>query len=1063
MRFCNIYDVTSAKPSCMSVPLSLRVCCMAVMAPALTEAATQSCIKISPSSPPVNPELHVPSIGGIPNGKNNQPHRAKPISGLTSHVTIGELKKLQQQGIFQSIGCQEIKFKFEESDNTITTKENLPKPFLNGKHSLIACENMNQTNHVINGNEDIETKLKSDNGLKLDSTIKVVDSKIPVGEENNFADSEHKFKTLDKMVASSSEVDAVSTTEVPNMDTDIQSPIDSNLKEEVKKKQHTLERRTEHLLRRLRRLQSKGVESHLHSQLRNFVGYQHKNLQTVAKSIKSSTSNNLNEIKTELFNSDDVKSLSTAALVNLVRRLQSSQSSISLSQRYLNSKSDSGPTGVLTIDKLTAEESIKVSGLLSNSIHHAQSCCDSDVTESSSGGESCDEDDPTCKKSKSTLLHRRAEWKWASERANVASRWTWLQAQVSDLEYRIRQQSEIYKQIRHTKGPVLLGEQPSPEDLLWRIRQNRAGQKLSPLEQKIANLERKNEALASPCNISNLMMNVNRQATKLTQSLGTVSPAQSTSVMAGDTKSTPTSQAKHLNGVIGSSHRDGQNVTIGPGGDGDVTPHSSPINHDITCQASRCRPVRSYRKRKLLRTAGLHNVSRKAARLSTVKCQCYPPISSCPMCGGRYNNVQRIDVDSFPLQDRVAILDPAFHPVLSFNQEIPLTIRFESHLKKGDWQNASSSKSAKMLSSEKRHQRYLAAKDKARKTGTKYAKGAAAALLSSAKLRNKYDKRTPTKPRSTPTKKSDRRLYRSELKKRRAAQLAAKKNRSASIHGDEYRAMTPSPMSTDSDFGLLSSSYPSCSKDSALRKKKLENAYDINNIVIPYSMAASTRVEKLQYKEIVTPKWRKLEPEEICDRVPNCDYQSEDTSDESFLSRHHTCEVSERKRLSTFVQYPSRRSRSSRTDSGTTEVSQDGSDIYGKDETFRRRSGSNTIRRISSSVSFEDGEFLIPMDICFVEPWIERTFPLSEEEYTKMLTDQPPVVEPRKRRSSTRVSLSESFGGKPEEEAAAEGEAITCSPLPSSSSGSTASDELNDPNDPEWSAADTNGTKVTKR
>lgn len=144
-------------------------------------------------------------------------------------------------------------------------------------------------------------------------------------------------------------------------------------------------------------------------------------------------------------------------------------------------------------------------------------------------------------------------------------------------------------------------------------------------------------------------------------------------------------------------------------------------------------------------------------------------------------------------------------------------------------------------------------------------------------------------------------------------------------------------------------------------------------------------------------------------------------------------------------------------------MSQDGSDIYGKDETFRRRSGSNTIRGISSSVSFDDGEFLIPMDICFVEPWIERTFPLSEEEYTKMLTDQPPVVEPRKRRSSTRVSLSESFGGKPEEEAAAEGEAITCSPLPSSSSGSTASDELNDPNDPEWSAADTNGTKVTKR
>lgn len=32
------------------------------------------------------------------------------------------------------------------------------------------------------------------------------------------------------------------------------------------------------------------------------------------------------------------------------------------------------------------------------------------------------------------------------------------------------------------------------------------------------------------------------------------------------------------------------------------------------------------------------------------------------------------------------------------------------------------------------------------------------------------------------------------------------------------------------------------------------SSYDIDNIVIPYSVAASTRVEKLQYKEILTPK-----------------------------------------------------------------------------------------------------------------------------------------------------------------------------------------------------------------
>ena len=37
----------------------------------------------------------------------------------------------------------------------------------------------------------------------------------------------------------------------------------------------------------------------------------------------------------------------------------------------------------------------------------------------------------------------------------MASRWTWLQAQVSDLEYRIRQLTEIYRQLRQLKGPAM--------------------------------------------------------------------------------------------------------------------------------------------------------------------------------------------------------------------------------------------------------------------------------------------------------------------------------------------------------------------------------------------------------------------------------------------------------------------------------------------------------------------------------------------------------------------------------------------------------------------------------
>lgn len=41
---------------------------------------------------------------------------------------------------------------------------------------------------------------------------------------------------------------------------------------------------------------------------------------------------------------------------------------------------------------------------------------------------------------------------------------------------------------------------------------------------------------------------------------------------------------------------------------------------------------------------------------------------------------------------------------------------------------------------------------------------------------------------------------------------------------------------------------------SGYQRRNRINSYDIDNIVIPYSVAASTRVEKLQYKEILTPK-----------------------------------------------------------------------------------------------------------------------------------------------------------------------------------------------------------------
>ena len=57
---------------------------------------------------------------------------------------------------------------------------------------------------------------------------------------------------------------------------------------------------------------------------------------------------------------------------------------------------------------------------------------------------------------------------------------------------------------------------------------------------------------------------------------------------------------------------------------------------------------------------------------------------------------------------------------------------------------------------------------------------------------------------------------------------------------------------------LLSQSLPLGQLQLLKKKKAASGNYDINNIVIPYSIAASTRVERIQYKEIPTPGWRNL-------------------------------------------------------------------------------------------------------------------------------------------------------------------------------------------------------------
>ncbi|KAJ8364774.1 hypothetical protein SKAU_G00136050 [Synaphobranchus kaupii] len=92
-------------------------------------------------------------------------------------------------------------------------------------------------------------------------------------------------------------------------------------------------------------------------------------------------------------------------------------------------------------------------------LHTAEGAFDSDATESSSGGETDVEEEELTKvdiEQRHISLWRRAEGRHALERATIISHWNWLQAHISDLEYRIRQQTDIYRQIRINKGSIEL-------------------------------------------------------------------------------------------------------------------------------------------------------------------------------------------------------------------------------------------------------------------------------------------------------------------------------------------------------------------------------------------------------------------------------------------------------------------------------------------------------------------------------------------------------------------------------------------------------------------------------
>ena len=411
---------------------------------------------------------------------------------------------------------------------------------------------------------------------------------------------------------------------------------------------------------------------------------------------------------------------------------------------------------VVRIKKYNKSRTDEVLGQLHCQLRQVQQYLDPDATESSSGGESGDEMDKFSAGAELYApLEERAKYRWYSRRAQLASQWVWLQAQVSDLEYKIRQHTELYRSQRLSKGSVQLGE----DVVSW------------PPHSK--------------------------------------APVQ-TSSDGGIPLNCPVPSK-----VYGSSN------------DSEV---SSEDESSMTC--CRVRPVRRVRRRKVVDTYGLHHTVGRAAKLSSVSCQCLRPAQWCVLCLGRRSHSLSVSTDKRARTENVALLDHSYHSVLSDpSTHTQLSLVLMENLTSRRWLVRQPPGASVQPGQPPHLSRILNINDREREKKIK--------------MKDKQDLN----------------LKRKYMKRKDRDGRIVKKRRKLDSERDS-RPESPSDLVGGPVVGDLNIK---AVRDGVERirdkisQKKRKSSYDIDHIVIPMSMAATTRVEKLKYKEIITPSWREVD------------------------------------------------------------------------------------------------------------------------------------------------------------------------------------------------------------
>ncbi|KAM7081817.1 KAT8 regulatory NSL complex subunit 1 isoform 2-T4 [Ciconia maguari] len=749
------------------------------------------------------------------------------------------------------------------------------------------------------------------------------------------------------------------------------SALDSEMRTRaLLRRQADIENRARRLQKRLQVVQAKQVERHIQQQLGGFLEKTLSKLPTL----------------------DPLRHRSQLMLTR--------KAEAALRKATSETVTSEGLSSFLKSDSISEElERFTASGMAN--LRSSEQAFDSDVTDSSSGGESDVEEEELTKadpEQPHVPLRRRAEWRWAADRAAIVSRWNWLQAHVSDLEYRIRQQTDIYKQIRANKS--VSGSQP-----------------LENLGISAANTPESHPA--KPCGAPRPVNGV----------INTLQPGLAEHAQGDGQEAEELLHKKQRLNMVSSSS-------------------------DGTCVAARTRPVLSCKKRRLVRPSSIIPLSKKVHRNSLARCSC-DVNPSCALCGTRSSTTLEIQYDA-PLLERLSQLDSCIHPVLSFPDDVPMSLHFQSMLK-SQWQNKPYEKIKPPKKLSLKHRAPMPTSslaDPARKDRHKLVNSFFTAAKRSHQKTQPDKAHRPPLDDFTAVSKAERAPERSLVQppaydKKRLRDCSSERSEVLKHHtdigGPSYlsAAATPTPhspiarqLSTSSEGSApASTSSQGTSSTAQPRRRRGESSFDINNIVIPMSVAATTRVEKLQYKEILTPSWREVDISALKANPDEDNEEIEDLSDSAFAARHAKCEEMERARWLWSTSMPPQRrgSRSYRSTDGRTTpqlgnpstpqpASPDVGNCHSHSELSHTHSPRSPIspellsapltplsRDSMRLLSSEDTRCSTPeagLDEQAVQPWERRTFPLSYDPRTECEDQSDP--QDRSSRCTRRTSGSKS-------------------------------------------------------